>query len=84
MIPHRSSVAGADAHYKNRTLQTESYKVKKGDTLVRIAKKTGVSVKELKRLNSLGNKVKPGRVLALRRGCGDVEPRQHIAKRVQL
>lgn len=84
VIPHRSSVAGMDAHDINRTLQTESYEVKKGDTLVRIAKKTGVSVKELKRLNSLGNKVKPGRVLALRSGGGAEEPRQYIAKRVLL
>jgi cell wall-associated NlpC family hydrolase len=84
VIPHRSLVAGADTHDKEGTLQTESYKVKKGDTLVRIAKRTGISVKELKRLNSLGNKVKPGRVLALRSGGGAEEPRQQIATRVIL
>ena len=44
-----------------------TYKVKKGETLTKIAKKTGVSVFELKRLNGLTrNNVKPGRVLALR------------------
>jgi len=45
----------------------ETYTVKKGDDLRRIAKKTGVSVFDLKRLNHITkNRVKPGQVLALR------------------
>lgn len=44
-----------------------TYKVKRGDTIARIAKKTGVSVAQLKKLNRLGSKrVKLGQVLALR------------------
>ena len=85
VIPPHSSAVGAEAHAKNGTPQAGTYKVKKGDTLIRIAKKTGVSVKELKRLNSLGkNKVKPGVVLALRSTGAAEEPRQHDAKRVML
>jgi len=43
-----------------------SYKVKKGDTLARVSKKTGIAVADLKRLNGLGKgKLKPGQVLAL-------------------
>lgn len=44
-----------------------TYTVKKGDDLRKIAKKTGVSVFDLKRLNHITrNRVKPGQVLALR------------------
>lgn len=43
-----------------------TYKVRKGDTLTRISKKTGVSVAELKRLNGLSKgRLKPGQMLAL-------------------
>jgi len=41
-----------------------SYKVKKGDTLSKVADKMGISVSELKRLNHLkGNSISPGRRL---------------------
>ena len=44
-----------------------NYKVRKGDTLAKISRKTGVSVAELRRLNGIGKgKFKPGQVLALR------------------
>jgi cell wall-associated NlpC family hydrolase len=44
----------------------DSYKVSKGDTLPKIAKKTGVKMAEIRNLNGLkGNKVKPGQVLIL-------------------
>ncbi|HOP40783.1 MAG TPA: NlpC/P60 family protein [Geobacteraceae bacterium] len=43
------------------------YKVRKGDTLYGIARKAGVSVSELKRINGLsGNSLRPGKVLVLR------------------
>ncbi|MDA8430558.1 MAG: NlpC/P60 family protein [Geobacteraceae bacterium] len=43
-----------------------TYKVVKGDTLLRIAKKTGVKIASLRLLNGLkGNRIKPGQVLAL-------------------
>lgn len=48
-----------------------TYKVKKGDTVAKVAKKTGVSVADLKRINGLGKgRLKGGQILALR----DTEP----------
>ncbi|MDX9709827.1 MAG: LysM peptidoglycan-binding domain-containing protein [Trichloromonas sp.] len=47
-------------------MQTLTHKVKKGDTLYEIAKKTKTSVAELKRLNNLpGNNLKVGQVLVV-------------------
>jgi len=44
----------------------DTYKAVKGDTLPRIAKKTGVKVTDIRRINGLkGNRVKPGQILAL-------------------
>jgi len=44
----------------------KSYTVSKGDTLPKIAKKTGVSMASIRKLNGIrGNKVKPGQLLAL-------------------
>ncbi len=80
--PH--SAASAESHAKSGGTHAETYKVKKGDSLARIAKRTGVSVKELKRLNALGKgKIKPGTVLALKDGSG-AEERPRAAKRVVL
>ncbi len=66
----------ADARVK-KAKQTEkalTYKVAKGDTLPGIAKKTGVKMSDLRRLNGLkGNKVKPGQVLALNDAAPEVE-----------
>jgi LysM repeat protein len=62
-----------------------TYKAKKGESLARIAKKTGVSVAELKRLNGLsGSKVKPGKVLVLREAAPVEESRPKMAKKLQL
>lgn len=58
----------ADAKLKKSTTvaSQQSYKVLKGDTLVRIAKKTGLKMAEIRKLNGLkGNRVKPGQILAL-------------------
>jgi len=64
IIPARSAASGGEENGKSAAT---SYKIRKGDTLARIAKKTGVSVGELKRLNSLGkSKLKPGKVLVLK------------------
>ncbi|HEY5974742.1 MAG TPA: NlpC/P60 family protein [Geobacteraceae bacterium] len=64
VIPPRTASA------KTGTVESASagsYKVRKGDTLARVAKKTGVAVAELKRLNGLGKgRVKPGQVLLLK------------------
>jgi cell wall-associated NlpC family hydrolase len=44
----------------------DTYKVVRGDTLPRIAKKTGVKLAEIKRLNGLkGNRAKTGQILVL-------------------
>ena len=44
-----------------------TYRVKKGDSLYAIGRRTGLSVQELQRLNGLkGNVLKPGQVLLLR------------------
>ncbi len=67
-----------------------SYKVVKGDTLPKIAAKTGVKMSDLRRLNRIkGNKVKPGQMLALnapRPAVVDEAPRAQVtvANRLQL
>lgn len=44
----------------------KNYKVSKGDSLPKIAKRTGVKVADIKRFNGIkGNRIKPGQVLAL-------------------
>lgn len=44
----------------------KNYKVSKGDSLPRIAKKTGIKMADIRRFNGLkGNKIKPGQLLAL-------------------
>ncbi|HEX9023019.1 MAG TPA: NlpC/P60 family protein [Geobacteraceae bacterium] len=51
-----------------------TYKVAKGDTLPKIARKTGVKMSELRRINGLkGNRIKPGQVLALHESSPAVE-----------
>ena len=43
----------------------KSYRVANGDTLERIAKKTGVKISDLRRINNLkGDRIKPGQLLA--------------------
>jgi len=68
----------ADAKKVSAAEKSTKYKVVKGDTLPRIAKKTGVKMAELRKLNGIkGNKVKPGQVLALAdtSGSADESPR---------
>jgi peptidoglycan DL-endopeptidase LytE len=85
VIPPRSTVSGAETHLRSSKAKADTYKVKKGDSLARIAKKTGVPVKELQRLNSLAkNKLKPGQVLALRDVEVAEEAKPHPVKRVTL
>ena len=65
-----------------------NYKVSKGDTLPGIAKKTGIKMAEIRRLNGLkGNRIKTGQVLALIDTAlgGDVPSRTVVAaNRLQL
>ena len=61
----------------------DTYKVSKGDTLPKIAKKTGVKMADIRNLNSLkGNKVKPGQVLLL--AAAEKNTRPATADRLQL
>lgn len=58
----------AESQQKKNTASTrqDTYKVVRGDTLPKIAKRTGVKMAEIRNLNGLkGNKVKPGQVLVL-------------------
>ncbi len=82
IIPPRSAATGSDGAVK----KTGSvYKVKRGDTLARIARKTGVSAGELKRLNSLGKKrVRPGQILVLRDSVTETESKPLASKKTQL
>ncbi|WP_129128374.1 C40 family peptidase [Geomonas oryzae] len=81
VIPPRSVSEGKSASAGD----AKTYKVKKGETLTRIAKKTGVSVAELKRLNGLSSvKVKPGKMLVLRESAPADEPKVKVAKKLQL
>ena len=62
-----------------------SYKVKKGDTIARVSKRTGVSVAELKRLNGLAKgKLKPGQILALYDNEPEVKPEKSAAAKPSL
>ncbi|MBI2355113.1 MAG: C40 family peptidase [Deltaproteobacteria bacterium] len=83
IIPSHAETRKAKAAEKAQT-----YKVVKGDTLPRIAKKTGVRMADLRRLNGLkGNRIKPGQLLALDEAVPAAEeaPRRvAAANRLQL
>ncbi len=67
IIPSKSSSNNKDSEPGRQRLTGNSYRVKMGDTLTKISKKTGVRVSELKRLNDIHkNKLKPGRILVLK------------------
>lgn len=71
LIIPSNPAASADASAESGNLDSlpTTYKVKRSEPLSRIAKKTGVSVSELKRLNNLsGKRVKAGQLLVLREG----------------
>ena len=58
----------ADSHGRSGKYGAGVYKVKNGDNLLGVARKTGISVKELKRLNGIAKnkRLKPGQFLVLR------------------
>jgi len=59
---------------------THTYKVKKGDTLLKIAKNNSVSVKDIKKLNNLKTaRIKPGQKLILSREKSEEQPKKHDA-----
>ena len=51
-----------DKTSKNKGLKKKAYRVKKGDTIGKIARKNGVSINDIKRWNGLGksSRIKPG------------------------
>jgi len=60
------SSAGNQEKSAKTSDKAKTYKVAKGDTLPGIAKKTGIKMGELRRLNNLkGNRIKAGQFLAL-------------------
>lgn len=60
------SHAGSQQRKTTASARQETYKVTKGDTLPKIAKKTGVKMAEIRNLNGLkGNRVKAGQTLIL-------------------
>lgn len=62
-----------------------TYKVKKSEMLSRVAKKTGVSVAQLKKLNGLkSSRVKPGQVLVLRVEQESPEQQVKVASRYSV
>jgi peptidoglycan endopeptidase LytE len=61
----------------------DTYKVSKGDTLPKIAKKTGIKMADIRNLNGLkGNKIKPGQVLIL--AAAETTTRSTSTNRLQL
>ena len=84
LIPPSAAVARAEEPAAPRTAAA-TYKVKRADSLIRISKKTGVSVAELKRLNGLGKgRVKPGQVLVLRETAAEEEPKPQVARKATV
>jgi LysM repeat protein len=83
VIPPRSSSKASPSNSSVETLST--YKVRKGDTISRVSKKTGVSVADLKRMNGLAKgKLKPGQILALRDMDSDIKTGSRVAARPSL
>ncbi len=67
VIPPKTVTSSVDRHSGNQKVRGNVYKIRKGDTLARIAQKSGISVAELKRLNRIhGKKLKTGSFLVLR------------------
>ncbi len=91
-IPDRKEATAAKADKKVKPVakgktapasKTSFYVVKKGDSIYSIAKKTGLSVAEIKQINHLrSNALKPGRKLALaRHGVDRDDAQDAIASR---
>lgn len=83
VIPPRTSVKTVATAPSSE--QASTYKVKKGDTIARISKKTGVSVADLKRLNGLAKgKLKQGQLLALYDNETEAVAGKHTAAKPSL
>jgi len=83
VIPPRSASKPASTDAEREIVST--YKVKKGDTIAKVSKKTGVPIPELKRMNGLAKgKLKPGQTLALRDTDSDMKSGSRVAARPSL
>jgi len=82
------SASAAPARKTKVAVKAKTYRVAKGDTLPKIAKKTGIKMGELRSLNGLrGNRIKVGQVLALNVpvAANDEAPRTPVtANRIQV
>lgn len=75
----------ADSQQKKASARLNTYKVSKGDSLPRIAKKTGVKVSVIRNLNGLkGSKIKAGQVLVLAAAETTSRPASTNTNRLQL
>ncbi|HEV2531254.1 LysM peptidoglycan-binding domain-containing protein [Phenylobacterium sp.] len=73
-----AGVPGANGHVTEVASAGETYKVKKGDNLAKVAAKLGVEVAELKKLNKIkGTSIRAGQVL---KGPGSTE-KAYVAAR---
>ena len=79
VVPPRSIAARHAGNEPSAQASGSTYKVKKGESLAKVAKKHGLALAELKRLNGInGNKVKPGTVLVVK----GTDPAGETAERV--
>lgn len=73
----------ADSQQKKASARLNTYKVSRGDSLPKIAKKTGVKVSVIRNLNGLkGSKIKAGQVLIL--AAAETTSRPASTNRLQL
>lgn len=83
VIPPRSASMQAPPDAAREIAST--YKVRKGDTISKVSKNTGVSISELKRMNGLAKgKLKLGQVLALRDVDSEMKSGSRVAARPSL
>ena len=83
VIPPRNTSKTASSDASKEIAST--YKVRKGDTISRVSKKTGVPISELKRMNGLAKgKLKPGQILALRDTDSEIKSGNRVAARPSL
>jgi LysM repeat protein len=83
VIPSASSSGTVKEAAGKVKTKTATYKIRRGDSLERISRKTGVTVKDLQRLNGLKKgKLKPGTMLVLKESDPVVEePKQKVVQR---
>ena len=73
VIPSKAGRSSSSSKSSSQSCQLK-YKVKKGDTLINIAKKYHLWVKDIKKLNNLkSNTLRVGQVLCLKKGSSSVQ-----------